>query len=80
MKKLILIIAISFLSTSCKREYLIDKDNFFKACEEAYFEGQKDALEKDIRIKKTNDSCWVWIKSPWDSNRAPIFNPNSICK
>jgi hypothetical protein len=46
-----------------------------KHAEECYFEGQKDALEGDIRIKQVNDSCWVWTKSPWDEGRKAIFNP-----
>lgn len=37
-----------------------------EALEQAYFEGQKDTLEGDIRIKLINDSTYVWIKSPWD--------------
>lgn len=47
--------------------------------ENAYFEGQKDALEGDIRIKRSKDSCWIWTKSPWNSGKIPTFNPNIIC-
>ena len=47
--------------------------------EVAYFEGQRDALEGDIRIFKTSDSCYIWIKSPWSSGEAPIYNPNNDC-
>lgn len=46
--------------------------------EVAYFEGQRDALEGDIRIFKV-DSCYIWIKSPWSSGEAPIYNPNDDC-
>ncbi len=46
-----------------------------KALEEAYFKGQKSALEGDIRIKRTKDNCYVWTKSCWDSEKKPIFNP-----
>lgn len=46
--------------------------------EKAYFEGQRDAIEGDIRIKKV-DSCYVWTKSCWDSGKAPIFHP-PLCK
>ena len=42
--------------------------------EQAYFEGQKDALEGDIRIKQTEEG-WMWIKSPWDEGQAPIYDP-----
>jgi hypothetical protein len=48
--------------------------------ERAYFEGQKDALQGDIRIKRNNDSCWIWIKSPWNSGEEPIFVPNKVCQ
>lgn len=37
-----------------------------QALEQAYFEGQKDALEGDIRIKLVSDSTYIWIKSPWN--------------
>lgn len=43
--------------------------------EAAYFEGQKDALEDDIRIKLENDSTYIWTKSPWDDGKKPIFDP-----
>lgn len=36
-------------------------------CEEAYFEGQKDYANGDIRIKYIEeDSCYHWTKSPWN--------------
>lgn len=41
-------------------------------CEQAYFEGQKDAINGDVRIKKISDTSWVWIKSPWDSGIKPV--------
>lgn len=37
-----------------------------KVQEESYFEGQKDYMNGDIRISKTNN-CYQWIKSPWDT-------------
>lgn len=43
--------------------------------EEAYYEGQKDALEGRIRIKKTDRGNYVWIESPWDSGTEPTFHP-----
>jgi hypothetical protein len=44
--------------------------------EKAYFEGQKDAIKGDIRIKyNTVDSSYNWVRSPWDNNKAPIFIP-----
>lgn len=44
--------------------------------EEAYFEGQKDALEGDVRIEKDGD-CYIWTKSCWDnSDRVVKYVPN----
>jgi hypothetical protein len=49
-----------------------------KLIEESYFEGQKDALNNDIRIKKISDSSYIWISSPWNNNRKPLWTPDSI--
>ena len=35
--------------------------------ENAYAEGQSDALGGDVRIKNVNDSLVVFVKSPWDN-------------
>ncbi|MBD3262172.1 MAG: hypothetical protein GF334_10990 [Candidatus Altiarchaeales archaeon] len=43
--------------------------------ERAYFEGQKDALQGDIRIDST-DSGWAWTESPWDSKKEPLWHPD----
>jgi len=37
-----------------------------KAMEYAYFEGQKDYAEDDVRIGKTEIGEWEWTKSCWD--------------
>jgi len=42
--------------------------------EKAYFEGQKDALNGDIRIEKKGTG-YKWIKSPWNDNFKPLYNP-----
>ena len=47
--------------------------------EQAYFEGQKDALNGDVRIRKNGDSCWIWTKSCWDNGKQPTFNPSIVC-
>ncbi len=61
---------------SLKVETLIsDLDSTLNAdMEYAYFEGQKDALNNDIRIQK-KDSCYEWIKSPWNSGELARYNP-----
>jgi hypothetical protein len=43
-------------------------DYITKMMEQAYFEGQRDMLEGDVRIEKT-DSNYVWVKSPWDTHK-----------
>mgnify|MGYP000952285422 CR=1 FL=1 len=48
-------------------EYLLKRETQ-RLAEYAYFEGQKDAITGDVRIKYIEeDSCWVWTKSPWDA-------------
>lgn len=75
----IFLLFTAIVITSCG--YGIYKtDDLIEITEQAYFEGQRDALENDIRIKRNADSCWIWIKSPWDNNRAPLFNPSFECK
>lgn len=78
-KSLAIIIVFSVTLTSC--DYgMINKDDLTKALEMAYFEGQKDALQGDYRIKYNSDSCLVWKTSPWDgSNEKPIYQP-MICQ
>jgi hypothetical protein len=46
-------------------------DSFKKEREKAFFWGQKAAIEGDIRVKKINDSTWIWIKSPWNDGTQP---------
>jgi hypothetical protein len=44
--------------------------------EQAYFNGQRDALTGDIHIKfDTNSAAWVWTSSPWRSKVKTIFQP-----
>ena len=76
MKKLLLLIIIAIAFISCDNyPLIIMKDDLTKGCEYAYFEGQKDALSKDVRIKLNEDSVWIWSKSPWDDEQEPIYNP-----
>jgi hypothetical protein len=35
--------------------------------EESYFEGQKDYLNGEIKIRKEGN-CYTWIASPWNHN------------
>lgn len=54
------------------------KTLIYQEVERAYFEGQRDALTNDIRIQKNQDGRWMWIKSPWDCGKKPIFDPSTI--
>lgn len=49
--------------------------SIYELTEAAYFEGQKDAIEGDIRIKNTAEG-WIWTKSPWDDGHNPVYNPS----
>ena len=58
--------------TQEKRESRIQK-----ACEYAYAEGQKDALEGKWVIKyDSTNHVWCWINSPWDNGRKPVYELN----
>ena len=78
-KHIFYLLLTTVLITSCG--YGVYKnDDLYEKLEQAYFEGQRDALENDVRIKRNADSCWIWTKSPWDNNRAPIFDPSFECQ
>lgn len=76
MNKILIITALAFL-TSCNY-IIVNEKELEKAvkvsAEFGYFEGQRDALEKDIRIKRV-DSTWIWTKSCWNDGRSTIFDP-----
>lgn len=76
----IAIYAMLIIIIFCGCNYrVVDIDKIITAFEQAYFEGQKDALEGDIRIRKNNDSCWIWTKSCWNNDKQPTFNPSIVC-
>lgn len=78
---IILIIFIIFTLNSCNIA-IVNKEKAIEAiliqCEKAYFEGQKDAINGDIRIKFNSDSCYIWTKSPWDNGTMPTYNPTYL--
>lgn len=84
MKAFILILALSLFSCNIDDYGFVNITQIKKlaseTAEEAYFEGQKDAMSGDIRIKQTQDSCWIWTKSPWEGGKKPTFNPSIICQ
>ena len=44
--------------------------------ERAYFEGQKDAINGDVRIELNSDSVYVWTRSPWNDGTGYLFVPS----
>lgn len=46
------------------------RDILIESLEYAYFSGQIDALQGDIRVDTTT---FMWSKSPWNDNNLPIF-------
>ena len=75
--KLYFLITLTIMLTSCDYRIVREKE-LQKVCEEAYFEGQKDVLNGDVRIKLDKDSCYYWIKSPWNNKKMPIYNPTYL--
>jgi hypothetical protein len=47
--------------------------------EYSYFKGFKDAVEGRQTLETTTDGCYYWVKSPWNSNRVPTFQPMDSC-
>lgn len=73
-KKIILLLFLFSFLVSCMNT----EDKLIKIVEMAYFEGQKDAINGDIRIKMTSDSVYIWTKSCWSDGRVPIYNPTYL--
>lgn len=61
MKYFIIILMLSL--TSCNIDQMII-DEFKPAFKMAYFQGQKDAINGDIKINLNSDSVYYWLKSP----------------
>ena len=75
MKKIklhhLVVLLLVIIFSSCK-------SNVQEIFERAYFEGQRDALNGDIRIKMGKDSTFIWVESPWDDDRNPVYNPTYL--
>lgn len=76
ISKVMLTLMIFYVVSNILGYTFVKRKEVIKALENAYFEGQKDAINKDIRIKLNSDSTYKWIKSPWDDGEPPIFIPN----
>lgn len=66
-----------FRIINSKQQFTVDEQKLDEIIQQkmeyAYFEGQKDAINGNIRIEKNTDTSWIWIESPWDGGREPIF-------
>lgn len=86
--KTFLLLAFLFLLLFFGFKYIDDKYVFVdraktdltikEMVEKAYFEGQRDAINEDVRIELNSDSIYIWIKSCWDDGTKPIFNPTHL--
>jgi len=45
--------------------------------EYAYFEGQKDYINGEIKVEESDDGNFIWVDSPWDSGEEPIYKPKN---
>ena len=68
MKKIFLISLLGLISCGPVK-YILTEKELSDLTKKAYFEGQKDAIQGDIRIRlipiNQGDSTFIWIKSPW---------------
>jgi hypothetical protein len=78
-KLLVILSAIAFLvwgvfgvrtierlsSTRHHAEDVAQKLRLYRANEIGYLNGQMDAVNGDIRVRKDSAGCFVWARSPW---------------
>lgn len=89
MKKIIFLSLIIILFSCCDNIKNISKSGFYilnlekvdslvkQQMEYAYFEGQKDAINGDVRIEQLNDTQYIWTKSCWDG-KIDLPKPDTI--
>lgn len=79
MKKIIFLFPIILFSCKMEEEKNLEleiENALNELAEQCYYEGQRDALEGDVRIEIGADSVnYKWIKSPWDNGKTPQFDP-----
>ena len=79
LNRIIFIALVIILFVSCSFYSTKDLETQIQiVAEQAYFEGQKDALNGDIRIKMSTDSIYIWTKSCWDEKTDPIYQPTYL--
>ena len=68
-------ICINVYSLATRKERQEQETRFkMVLMERSYYEGQKDAIAGDVRIKFNEDSSFVWTKSPWNNGAKAIFD------
>lgn len=74
----VIVIAFAGIMYFCgdvkSQEKMSIQDQRFYLMERGFFEGQKKALQADIRIQKSGD-VYIWTKSPWDDGKPPVYIP-----
>lgn len=70
-------LAISIDKHQATRRQTILYNTIKIAQEWAYFEGQKEAMNGDVRIKYDEQlKTYSWTKSCWDDGMKPTFDPS----
>lgn len=67
MKKIVIYLTVALFASSC---VITTEKRATEAMEYAYFSGQVDAFQGDIRVDTTT---FMWTKSPWNNGDLPIF-------
>lgn len=62
---------------STQAEHMFDRFN--KSMEFSYFVGQFDCINGICRVAYSTDSCWHWIKSPYNDGRWATFDISVFC-
>ena len=70
-KYLLYILLVAAVATGCSSDIR-------EAAERCYYEGQRDALQGNVRIKLNSDSVHVWTSTPWSDGVNPIYQPSYL--
>lgn len=74
---LLIILVVGF--AGCGFPILTASNEIQSALEKAYFEGQKDAINGDIRIKFDEEfQCYRWAKTPWNDGTKPLLDISGL--
>lgn len=72
----LIVIAIGVMPDSESETKLKFEDAILMEIEHAYFKGQSDYLDGDIRVAKDSHGRYVWVRSCWDDGTAPLWKPS----